>query len=246
MGEVKLHGSWSSPSTYGVIWALSLKGIPYEFVERDLTNKTPLLLHEKVPMLVHGGKPIFESDVILEYIDETWMQNPLLPTHPLDRGAARSWIRFIQNKRSVVWKMLCYEGEEQKKAKREILEMLQILEEQGIGEGKFFNGEKIGIVDLAYGVLVEWLGVIEDVTSEKVMEANSFPQLHAWSMAFMEAPTIRENRPNREWMVMTFKHLREHLLKKPRSSEVSLKDGILFCELFQCVLDLISLLCNSL
>lgn len=145
-----------------------------------------------------------------------------------------------------MWKMLCYEGEEQKKAKREILEMLQILEEQGISEGKFFNGEKIGIVDLAYGVLVEWLRVTEDVTSEKVMEANLFPQLHAWSMAFMEAPTIRENRPNRERIVMTFKQLREHLLKKPRSAEVSLKDGIVFCELFQCVLDLISLLCNSL
>ncbi|XP_022924577.1 glutathione transferase GST 23-like [Cucurbita moschata] len=218
MGEVKLYGNWSSPFTYRVIWALAIKGIPYEYVEEDLSNKSPLLLHynpihKKVPVLVHGGKPICESTLILEYINETWPQNPLFPADPLDRAAARFWIRFAEDKGPATWRMFCSGGEEHLKAKWESLEMLQIVEERGIGEGKFFGGETIGMVDLVYGIFGDWLGVIEEVIGEKLVEADSFPRLHAWIRAFLEAPTIRENRPDRDRMVVTFKALRERLLK---------------------------------
>ena len=109
--------------------------------------------------------------------------------------------------------MFCSDGEEHLKAKQESLEMLQIVEERGIGEGKFFGGETIGIVDLVYGIFGDWLGVIEEVIGEKLVEADSFPRLHAWIRAFLEAPMIRENRPDRDRMVVTFKALRERLLK---------------------------------
>ena len=94
--EVLLFGVWASPFSCRVAIALKLKGVQYKYLEEDLNNKSPSVLkynpiHGKVPVLVHNGKPILESDVILEYIDETWLGYPILPTDPYERANARFW-----------------------------------------------------------------------------------------------------------------------------------------------------------
>jgi glutathione S-transferase len=94
------------PSLFGmrVRIALAEKGIKYEYKEEDLKNKSPLLLqmnpiHKKIPVLIHNGKPVCESLIILQYIDEVWKdKSPLLPSHPYQRAQARFWADFVDNK----------------------------------------------------------------------------------------------------------------------------------------------------
>lgn len=58
--------------------ALAEKGIEYELKEEDLVNnRSPFLLkmnpiHKKIPVLIHNGKPVCESLIAVQYIDEVW------------------------------------------------------------------------------------------------------------------------------------------------------------------------------
>ncbi|GLT81497.1 hypothetical protein SLA2020_528790 [Shorea laevis] len=219
MGEVKLLGSWSSRYSYRVIWALKLKGIPYEYIEQDLSNKSPLLLqsnpvHKKIPVLIHGGNPIAESVIILQYIEDKWPQNPLLPSDPYEKAVARFWVKFADEMGLSIVKVFRSSGEEQEKARKESLEMLEIIEEHGpgLGQKKFFGGDKIGMVDLAFGLLAHWMGATEEVTGVKIKEAGKFPRLEAWMKNFKEDPVIKENLPEFKDMVAVMKRRRETLL----------------------------------
>ncbi|KAJ9693056.1 hypothetical protein PVL29_011968 [Vitis rotundifolia] len=102
--EIILLDFWPSMFGMRVRLALAEKGLKYEYKEEDLRNKSPLLLemnpvHKKIPVLIHNGKPICESLIIVQYIDEVWHdKSPLLPSDPYQRAQARFWADYVDKK----------------------------------------------------------------------------------------------------------------------------------------------------
>ncbi|GLJ35975.1 hypothetical protein SUGI_0721690 [Cryptomeria japonica] len=83
-------------------------------------------VYKKIPVLIHNGKPICESLIILQYIDETWGSEKLLP---YDHALARFWADFVDKKfLDSGIRFVKSKDEAQEQAKRDMLENLKILE----------------------------------------------------------------------------------------------------------------------
>ncbi|KAI3890722.1 hypothetical protein MKW92_048979 [Papaver armeniacum] len=209
MEDLKLFGVWYSPFVCRVKCALQLKGLNHEYIEEDLSNKSDLLLlynpvHKKIPVLVHAGKPIVESLIILEYIDETWPEKyPILPRDPYERSKARFWTKYMEDKESTFWSLF-RASEETKEIKiKEIMEILKTIEEHGLGDKKFFGGDDIGFVDLAVGTVLHWFKVVETLKEVKIIETCT--HLQAWIERFSQVAVVKENLLDHDVLVAHFK-----------------------------------------
>uniref|UniRef100_A0ACD5XTM7 Uncharacterized protein n=1 Tax=Avena sativa TaxID=4498 RepID=A0ACD5XTM7_AVESA len=201
--KVQLLGMWASPYVFKVKWALSIKGVEYEYVEEDLRNKSGQLLehnpvHKKVPVLVYNGKPVAESDVIVEFINDAWSHRGgrILPEDPHERAMARFWARFVPDKLSPpIWKWFTAAREEEREAAREAaVEQLQVLEEKLAGGGKeFFGGDSVGLVDLSLGALAYVVPIYEEIIGVRLVTEERFPALYAWMGRFLAAPPVKDN-----------------------------------------------------
>jgi maleylpyruvate isomerase len=98
MSNLILHNYFRSSTSTRLRAALNLKGLSYEYVAHHLRKgeqRAPSYLTVNpqglVPALVLGdGRVLTQSLAIIEYLDETHPQPPLLPSDPVDRARVRA------------------------------------------------------------------------------------------------------------------------------------------------------------
>ncbi|GFZ00115.1 glutathione S-transferase TAU 15 [Actinidia rufa] len=214
--DVKLLGTSPSPYVNRVQIALNLKSIEFEFLEETFGAKSELLLksnpiHKKIPVMIHNDKPICESLIIVQYIDEVWTSGPtILPSDPYDRAMARFWAAFVEDKWYPTLKELrMAEGEEAKTAALEkLMEMMTLWEDAfaKCGKGKgFFGGECIGYLDIAFGSFLGWLKVTEEMLEIKLIDEAKTPGLAGWAERFCSHEAVKGVIPETEKLIELLK-----------------------------------------
>jgi len=101
---------------------------------------------------------------------------------------------------------MCTQFEEEKEGYlKQAIESLEKIEEVLIkGKSKFFGGEKIGYLDIAFGWISYWLPVWEEVGSMKIVDPILFPSTTVWMENFRNHPVIKDKLPPRDETVVYY------------------------------------------
>lgn len=171
----KLFGFWRSLATCRVRIALALKGIKAEEVSINLmqgqqhgAEYRAVNPQSLVPALViDNGPPLFQSMAILEYLEETHPQPPLLPPDPRGRARVRGLAQIVaaDSHPLIVPRIRTYlekelhvdEAGRTRWAQHWILEALKAIEAHLVGEpetGRFCHGDTPTLADICLATQV--------------------------------------------------------------------------------------------
>lgn len=172
---------------------LAEKDIPHELTFIDLAAKPDWFLEisplGKVPVLLVNGRPLFESAVIAEFLDEI-TPGSLHPDDPFEKAQNRSWIEFASATLNGIATFYRASDAAALDATVTILQdRLRTLERQ-LGEGSWFNGQRFSLVDAAYGPLFRYFDVIEQFADFGFFDDR--PRVHAWRKALCTRPSVRD------------------------------------------------------
>jgi len=159
--ELKLFGSCFCPFVQRVWIALELKDMAYQYIEVDPYAKPQSLLELNpqglVPALRHGDWACYESNVLLEYLEDIESDHPLLPTNdPQVRAHSRLWADHINRKivPAFYHYLQAQEAQAQIQNAQTLRTELQKLVDAAHPQGPFFLGDKMTFVDVQ---LAPWL-----------------------------------------------------------------------------------------
>lgn len=101
---LKLYHNDMSTCSQKVRFLLAVKGIEWEGVELDLRRGDQLQpeflkINPKglVPVLIHDGNVVPESNIIIEYLNEVYPEPPSLPADTAGRAKIRWWMKKLDD-----------------------------------------------------------------------------------------------------------------------------------------------------
>jgi glutathione S-transferase len=189
---LKLISHKLCPYVQRAVIALTEKGVAFERIDIDPANKPDWFLAisplGKTPVMLVGDVPIFESAVILEYLEET-QPKPLHPADPLVRAEHRGWIEFGSAVLSDIAGFYAAPDEATFKAKTAQLERKFARVEARIKASPWFDGEDFSLVDAVFGPVFRYFDVFDEIGDFGILSGK--PKLARWRGALAARPSVR-------------------------------------------------------
>src|SRR5207302_5984000 len=190
--RLKLISHKLCPYVQRAVIALTEKGIEFERIDIDLGNKPEWFLAisplGKTPVLVVGDRAIFESAVILEYLEET-QAKPLHPADPLGRAEHRAWIEFGSAVLNDIAGFYAAADEATFKAKTIQLEQRFARLETRLAGSPWFDGDSFSLVDAVFGPVFRYFDVFDDIADFGILAGK--PNLARWRKNLVARPSVR-------------------------------------------------------
>ncbi|MFT7387922.1 MAG: RNA polymerase-associated protein [Candidatus Endobugula sp.] len=131
---------------------LAEKGVTYDLEDIDPTELTEevceLTPYNSLPVLLDRDLVLYESKVMMEYLDERFPHPPLLPVYPVTRAQSRLWMHRIEKDWSPLVDIIVAnnDAEAVATAKKELKESLTTVAPI-FDEKPFFMSEEFTLVD---------------------------------------------------------------------------------------------------
>src|SRR5947209_5278454 len=189
---LKLISHKLCPYVQRAVIALTEKGVAFARIDIDLANKPDWFLKisplGKTPVLVIGERAIFESAVILEYLEET-QAKPLHPADPLVRAEHRAWIEFGSAVLNDIAGFYAAQDEAAFKAKAIQLEQRFARLEARVVAAPWFDGESFSLVDAVFGPVFRYFDVFDKIGEFGILAGK--PKLARWRKSIAARPSVK-------------------------------------------------------
>jgi glutathione S-transferase len=189
---LKLISHKLCPYVQRAVIALTEKGVAFERIDIDLANKPDWFLAisplGRTPVLLVGDVPIFESAVILEYIEET-EPKPLHPRDALSRAEHRGWIEYGSAVLNDIAGLYAAPDEAAFKTKAAQLEQRFARLETRVAATPWFDGESFSLVDAVFGPVFRYFDVFDTIGDFGILAGK--PKLARWRKSLAERPSVQ-------------------------------------------------------
>lgn len=170
--------------------SLAEKAVPFDRVQVDLAAKPAWFLDlsplGKTPVLKVDDRAIFESAVILEYLEET-RPHPLHPADPLRRAEHRAWIEFGSAILNDIAGLYGAPDEAAFKAKSAALRDKFMRIEQRLN-GPWFD-QRFSLVDAVFGPVFRYFDAFDRIGDLGILAG--LPKVAAWRATLNARPSVQ-------------------------------------------------------
>jgi len=203
---MKLIGSTSSPYVRKVRVVMAEKKLDYQFVEEDVWAGDTTIMQSnplgKVPCLVmEGGEALFDSRVIVEYLDTLSPVGKLIPVVGRERAEVKTWEALadgvldalILARLEANWSGRVKGQRSQAWIDRQIAKTQASLKamSQGLGEKPFCAGIYLSLADIAIGCALGYL----DFRFPDIDWRSPYPNLAKLQDKLTQRPSFADTIP---------------------------------------------------